>query len=311
MSNYLDRSSLEAMIEQIAHNTRCAAPAASVIIVTHKTGKETIASIIDKLKDSSEHPFEILLIDNNKTSDLAEIVQKEELIYIKLRENYGITRGRNLGVINARGDILIFLDDDAIPGERFIDEHLKAHRDYKISALRGKCLPLTNSVFNHFAMHYDLGDEVFPYGISLEGNSSFKKEILESVGGFNTLLKGGAGHEGIELSSRIIQKTKDVGSIIYYPGAVIYHDYSGTLLHYLKKQLRHESHYKYIAENSPGFSDLYASMMEGNKRRKTAANRLDLGTKVKIGLISKISRCLIKLNSIAGKKARIDDDASS
>lgn len=305
MTNYLDRSILEGLIESVVHNSRCAAPAASVIIVTHKTGKETLASIIDKLKDSSEHPFEILLIDNNKTSDLAEIAKKEELIYIKLRRNYGITAGRNVGIVNARGDILIFLDDDAIPGEKFIDEHIKAHRNYKICALRGKCLPLTNSVFNHFAWHYDLGDEVFPYGINLEGNSSFGKEILISVGGFNLLLKGGAGHEGIELSNRIIQKTKNAESIIYYPSAVIYHDYSRTLLHYLKKQLRHEKQYEYIVGNHSDYVDLFTSMTQRNKRVK---KKLDFTTRIKLGSIFIIRQCFLKLSSITKKK--INDNAS-
>ena len=305
MTNHLDRSILEETIENIVQSCKCIAPIASIIIVTHKTKKETIASIINKLKGSSDHLFEILLIDNNRTSDLVEIAKKEELFYIKLKENYGITTGRNVGIIKARGDILVFLDDDAMPGEKFIDEHIKAHRNYRICALRGKCLPLTDSIFNYFATHYDLGDEVFPYGISLEGNSSFKKEILKSVGGFNSLLKGGAGHEGIEISNRIIQKTKDAESIIYYPGAVIYHDYSRTLLHYLKKQLRHENHYKYIVENSPGFSDLYTSMVQRNKKGMKKPN---FGTRIQIGLILKMSKCLRMLNSIVKKKVKIDDN---
>lgn len=301
MTDYLDRLTLQETIESIVHNCKCAAPVASIIIVTHKTKKKTIIQIINKLQGSSQHPFEILLIDNNRKSDLIEIANNHELIYIKLKENYGITKGRNVGIINARGDILIFLDDDAMPGERFIDEHIEAHRKYNISALRGKCLPLTNSVFNYFALHYDLGDEVFPYGISLEGNSSFKKQILVDVGGFNSSLKGGAGHEGLELSNRIIQKTKNLESIIYYPHAVIYHDYSDTLLHYMRKQLRHENQHKYIAASSPGFLDFCASMAP---REGRVIKQLDFTSKIKIRLILRMRHYLLRLNWIA-KKVKI------
>lgn len=295
MTDYLDRSILEGLIESAVHNSRCAAPAASVIIVTHKTGKETIASIIGKLKDSSEHPFEILLIDNNKTSDLAEIAQKEELIYIKLKENYGLTAGRNVGIVNARGDILIFLDDDAIPGERFMDEHIKAHRDYQICALRGKCVPLTNSAFNYLAPHYDLGNEVVPYAINLEGNSSFSREIIISVGGFNPFLKGSGGHEGLEISNRIFEKTKNRNSIIYYPHAIIHHDYSKSFGHFLKKQIRHQNHLRFIAKNDHAFIDFFTSY---ESKAKVEICNLGFIARIKLLFIRNVSRCVLKLNYI-------------
>lgn len=295
MSNYLDRSGLNILIENIAHNTRSVAPIASILIVTYKTKKETVISVINKLKKSSSHSFEILLIDNNEKSDLAKIADEEELTYIKLRKNYGLTTGRNVGIMNARGDILIFLDDDAIPAEGFIDEHIRAHQDYQICALRGKCVPLTNSTFNYLAPHYDLGNEVVTSAINLEGNSSFSREILISIGGFNPFLKGSGGHEGLEISNRIFEKTKNRNSIIYYPRAVIHHDYSKSLVHFLNKQIRHQNHLRFIAQNDPAFIDFFTSY---ESKAKIETRNLGLVARIKLLFIRNISRSVLKLNFI-------------
>jgi hypothetical protein len=81
--------------------------------------------------------------------------------------------------------------------------------------------------------------QVIPCYINLEGNSSFKKDILIEVGGFDPAIQGAGGGEGLELTHRIINKCKDKSKLIYYPNAIIYHDYSHTFIKYIKKELRY------------------------------------------------------------------------
>lgn len=291
MINFLDETIKNVEIDRLVLSDNTFCPAASVIIVTHDPKIDVLEKNIDKLKSNTHNFYEILIIENNEKSRLENLASKPDLNYIKLKRNYGITAARNIGIHYAKGEILIFLDDDAIPGKSFVDEHMRAHQQHNIFALRGKCLPQTKSVYNYFATHYDLGDNIIQSFIDLEGNSSFKKEILIQVAGFNTKLRGGAGHEGLEISRRIMNITKNQDSIIYYPNAVIYHNYSKSLSHYIKKQIRHRNYGKYIYEEFPDFREFYQSY---TRIRKTNVEGLDYITKGKIMFINRLTSLLLR-----------------
>lgn len=302
MKDLFDQQTIGNFIDKAIIHNKATIPTASVIIVTYNPNirlfKQTIGSLIGRTVSS----YEIFIIDNSDNSKesyrLQQFISGADLNYIKLKGNYGLTIGRNVGLNYSKGKILIFLDDDAIPGENFIDEHVNAHKANNILALRGKCLPRTNSIFNHFALHYDLGNDIFPYMVNLEGNSSFKRETLIEVGGFNTSLDGAGGHEGIEITKRIIERTNDRSSVIYWPGAVIYHDYSKSLLHYLKKQIRHQNHSNYISTRHPDFINFFSSY---NPISTKDERDLDSITRTKLHIIRRINRHALRPNSIINR----------
>lgn len=299
MKDSLNQQTIASVVDKTIIHNKTTIPAASVIIVTYNLDIRLFEQCIKSLVDKTESTFEILIIDNSEESyHLQRFISGTSINYIKLKENYGLNIGRNVGINYSKGHILIFLDDDAIPGPHFIDQHINAHQTNNILALRGKCLPRTKSIFNHFALHYDLGDDIFPYMVNLEGNSSFKKEILTEVGGFDTALEGAGGHEGMEISKRIIERAHDKNAVIYWPGAVIYHDYSKSLLHYLKKQIRHQKHTKYISENHPDFINFfrsYETIIPNDEKE------LDSITRTKLEIIRIINHHALMPNSIINR----------
>jgi GT2 family glycosyltransferase len=232
-------------------------PAASVVVVTYNTNKKLLTQNLDSLFRGSAEDFEVIIVDNSDRKNLEPVVSRFPVRYIKLKENAGLSTARNVGTGHALGDIVIFLDDDAIPARDLVEEHLKAYKHHDIVGLRGKALPRTRTIYNELATNYDLGNDVFPHYINLEGNSSFKREILHQVGGFYSRLKGAGGYEGAELSYRIVNHLEDRSRLIYYPGAVIYHDYCGSFFKYLKKRKRHSC---YINQLTAQYPDLAAFM---------------------------------------------------
>lgn len=222
-------------------------PNASVIIVTYNN-LDLLLLNLDNLNKQTINDFEIIIIDNNEKIDIFPLIKKYPINYIRLKKNYGLSFARNIGIKLARGEIVIFLDDDAIPASDFVEQHIKAYQINDIIGLRGKAIPINNkNIYNYFSYHYNYGDKIIPCYINLEGNSSFKKNELINIGGFNPKLEGAGGYEGLELTCRIISKYKDRSKLIYYPNAIIYHDYSLNFFKYIKKMLRH-SKYKDVVE---------------------------------------------------------------
>ena len=273
-------------------------PGASVVVVTYNTNVKLLAENFKALFNQSVENYDVIVVDNSDKKDLEPVVLGFPVkVYIKLKENAGLSVGRNIGVSRAQGDIVIFLDDDAIPDRDFIREHLKAYETYDIVGLRGKSKPRTKSVYNYLTAHYDMGDSAIPHYINLEGNSSFRKDILEAIGGFDTVIKGAGGHEGAELSYRIINRLKDRNKLIYYPGPVIYHDYCTSFSRYFRKVKRHEKNLKHLADkHSEEISRFRASYPK--RPNINTPDKRSLFTKIKLKLIRKAVSGLLKLDEI-------------
>ncbi|GAI71342.1 unnamed protein product, partial [marine sediment metagenome] len=85
----------------------------------------------------------------------------------------------------------------------------------RISGLRGKVLPKTQTDLQNIPVNYDLGDQIITTACEVSSLSAFRKDVLVKMGGFDELLFGS---EGMELSYRICKAQKEkVKSILYFP----------------------------------------------------------------------------------------------
>ncbi len=94
-------------------------PKISVIIANYNN-----APYLEKMLDSLVHQtigldaLQLLFIDDKSTDNSAEIVEKylqkySSIEFYQLKENTGGAHGpRNVGILNARGEYLVFLDAD-------------------------------------------------------------------------------------------------------------------------------------------------------------------------------------------------------
>ncbi len=226
-------------------------PRASVVIVSYRTPMDIIRRNIDALNDGAT---EFIIIDNSPSLRDA-MPDDPRMTYVAMKGNAGVCVARNLGAVLSKAEMVIYLDDDAVPGAGFIDAHIGEHKDESVLAVRGRCLPKTHNLPNRLAFHYDLGLERIPSPIDLEGNSSFKRKPLMAVGGFNEQLPLAGGWEGVDVSYRLVQMSGDRSSVIYSPLPIIYHDYKSNTFQLLSKLLRHR---KNLGRMSQGQTDLGA-----------------------------------------------------
>jgi len=211
-------------------------PTATIVVVLYNIGAE-IFELMNSLEEQSLTSFEIVIINNGKIeAKVAERIKTGPLLYIESSWN-SVSLGRNIGTAYARGDIVIFLDDDCIAHKDLVRSHVLSYDDPSVLGVQGKSLPRRFPFYCHFQSHYDLGDTIKPLVvIGLEGNVSLRKGVLTEVGGFDPELFGG---EGLELAYRIAKKYKHPKGLIYNPEAIIYHDFAQGLFDYLEKCYRH------------------------------------------------------------------------
>ena len=257
-------SSLDKTVEILDFSTK-SAPQATVVVVTYKRNQQLLECLASLARQSYKD-FETIVIDNGKNEAVHAGLSKYNVRHILLKKNYGLSIGRNIGIEYARSDIVIFLDDDALAGPNLVKSHVEAHQELNIVGLRGKAIGKTRTIYNDLQQHYDLGEEIKPTIVNLGGNASFKRDTLIEVGGFNPNYFG---HEDLELTYRLVNRY-GTDKVIYYPKAVIYHDFANSLKKHLKKHVRHSLMWDALEETHPHISKFlmsYASQAQKKSQR--------------------------------------------
>lgn len=120
-------------------------PLVSVIIPTYKREQPLVDSIQDVLKQNYPH-FEILVVDQteNHSQDVDSFLrlhhEKEQIKWYRV-DWASLPKARNYGVSKAKGEIVIFIDDDVQLSEDYISCHVQNYLDNDhIGAVAGRVL---------------------------------------------------------------------------------------------------------------------------------------------------------------------------
>ena len=139
-------------------------PNVSVIVCTRNRG-ELLRSACDGFLALHADPEEneLLIVDNGSgraSLDVAVSVCRENPDQIRLvREpRAGLSRARNAGVEAALGELLLFLDDDAVPNPGWLAAYLEAFREDAVWAAGGPVDPVFSGDLPPW-----LGDRFLPY----------------------------------------------------------------------------------------------------------------------------------------------------
>jgi len=114
----------------------------SVVVVTHNRPEE-LKECLESLKRQKlpRNFYEVLVVDSSTTHiyETKLLVQNYAVKYVHTKYK-GMTVARNIGICKARGEIVAFLDDDAIADENWIKQILKNYNNTNVGGVGGKVI---------------------------------------------------------------------------------------------------------------------------------------------------------------------------
>jgi GT2 family glycosyltransferase len=101
-------------------------PHISIIIINYN-GLDYLEECLKSLKKTDYDNFEIILVDNNSIDNSKKFVKSNypEITLIELDDNYGFAKPNNIAAKKAKGDLLLFLNNDTKVEPNFISELVK------------------------------------------------------------------------------------------------------------------------------------------------------------------------------------------
>lgn len=141
----------------------------SVIIPTFNREKR-LKEALDSVLNQTIKPFEIIVVDDGSTDNTKNLIKRNypDFNYI-YQENKGVSAARNLGIKNAKGDLLAFLDSDDSWKPEKLEKHIEfimKNPKYRVSQTDE--IWIRNGKFvNPMKKHKKVGGDIFIPSLNL------------------------------------------------------------------------------------------------------------------------------------------------
>ncbi|WP_408957716.1 glucosyl-dolichyl phosphate glucuronosyltransferase [Natrinema sp. 74] len=212
----------------------------SVVICTYAMDRyDVFSECVDSILAQTYEPLEVVLVvDGNE--DVFEQVQEDygdldDAVFHCNNENQGISHSRTKGAKLASGEIVAFIDDDAVAEEDWIAEIVRVYQETNAIAVGGHVAPdwvTEKPDFFPEEFYWLVGCDERGMGEHMEelrntygSNISFQRDVFLSVGGYdeNTGRQGDRHIQAHEAPVCIRMANKYGKGVIYNTDAVVHH----------------------------------------------------------------------------------------
>jgi cellulose synthase/poly-beta-1,6-N-acetylglucosamine synthase-like glycosyltransferase len=192
-------------------------------------------------------PVETIVVDNSVGDPLTRSVAEQAGAAYVTAAGTGLSGARNIGARKASGEVVAFVDDDALPVGDWLAHLVAPFADERVVAVAGRVVPVKVSLESErlFAAHggLDLGpiprvvdlnsDHWFEIcnfgGFGHGGNLAVRRSAFDEWHGFNEALGVGTQIPGGEEHYAWFQLVRAGHRVVYAPEAVVEHSYPRTM----------------------------------------------------------------------------------
>jgi GT2 family glycosyltransferase len=210
------------------------------IIVPTFNGAGRIGACLDSLsRQSAGRPIEILVVDDGSIDETATVVQTFPGVRLIRQSNAGPAAARNRGAREARGSLLLFTDDDCVPGPNWIAAMLAPFRDPEVVAAKGVYRTRQTAMIARFVQveyedRYRKMAKLTEIDFIDTYSAAYRRAQFREMGGYDTSFPVACA-EDAELSYRMSARG---WKMEFIPEAIVYHTHPDSLSSYLKKKYK-------------------------------------------------------------------------
>ncbi|MDQ6421395.1 glycosyltransferase [Paenibacillus sp. LHD-117] len=213
---------------------------ATIAICTHNRAEDVREALFSLLQQSFTGAYEVIVVDNRSTDNTRQVVQEVgrmtsiPIIYV-YEERLGLSVARNRAIREAKGDYILFLDDDAAASKNWIEGIVSVFEsDPRIGCVGGKIdpawegaepawlLPENRTLYTILDYSQEIVEMKKP-AIPFGANVAFRKSVFDTLRPFREDL----GRVGSNLLSseeaELIDRIRSRYTVYYTPYAWVRH----------------------------------------------------------------------------------------
>lgn len=204
----------------------------SVIVCTYNRSI-FLERCLQSLRNQSYTNLEIIVVNGPSTDQTSYVLARyPEVIVVAQKELNGLSSARNLGIQVSKGEIIAFIDDDAVAEEHWVEELVTGYSTESVGGVGGLVLypdreqiQFDNGFISKSGLptiigskkHRNLKGSSIP--ILMGTNCSFRRDVLLKVGGFDPYFK--YYHDESDLCVRV----HSIGyNIVFVRAATVFHE---------------------------------------------------------------------------------------
>ena len=114
------------------------------IVICTKRRSTILTRCLSAVADLRPTPTMVIVVDNTEGDKGTEQVAKEFGVHYVIEPKAGLSRARKRGLAECESDVVVYLDDDAVPDSKWLGEQLASHERKKVPTEIGKVLNITS-----------------------------------------------------------------------------------------------------------------------------------------------------------------------
>jgi glucosyl-dolichyl phosphate glucuronosyltransferase len=215
---------------------------ATVVVCTRNRASLLPFALEGLAAQVTDRPFEIVVVDNGSDDGTAEVIaewcRREPRLRTVNEPSVGLSRAKNAGVEAARGQVVLFTDDDVLVEPNWLEEHmsfLNGTHDFVIAG--GPILPISHDLtawpgwlgdaarldlprLDHGKLGRPLGRWEQVWG----ANMAVPTSVFDRIGLWNEAVGRKGDERGTFEDIEFAERVRNAGGQVWFcPGAVIHH----------------------------------------------------------------------------------------
>lgn len=208
------------------------------VIVPAYNAASTIHDCLEALTSQAlpGHNYEVIVVDDGSTDETREIAGRYDIHLIE-QSHKGPAAARNRGVMEAKGQIVLFTDADCEPTEDWIAEMIAPFEDTDVVGVKGAYRTRQGRIVPRFIQcEYEERYERMARRRQIDFidtyAAGYRREVFLWERGFDVRYPN-ASVEDQEFSFRLAERGY---KMLFNPHAVVYHQHPETLAAYFKRK---------------------------------------------------------------------------